>query len=84
MKKKRVGNSKEPISHQLSIITKNISKKLNVSCKIEISIWCHNSDFIPENIEYMIATVPNYRGCNHEYFKSWPELLKYYRSLMSS
>lgn len=80
----KVGKSKQPLAHQLPIISRNLRKKLAchyISIKIEAISSDHRDDVY---YDYQICFQPGLdgTGCSINYFKTWSELLANYYSLM--
>jgi len=82
MKRERIGSSKFPLSHQMPIMVKNMSKALNKSCRINIEVWYHDTGY--KSQEYQMSFIPGFEEeeCTIVKFKTWPELIKYYRELI--
>ena len=79
---KRIGRSKNPLSHQLPIIVENLREKLNVSCFIDIGAIAYKN--LDRAHKYGFSFVPGLdgSGCTSETFTSWPKLLNRYFKLM--
>jgi hypothetical protein len=72
----RIENSKEPSIGQMLRMARNLQEKHKVYCSITAEANVFSSG--DERTEFDIYTQTR----NHEYFKTWPEALAYYRKLM--
>jgi hypothetical protein len=80
---KTIGRSKVPLYHQIPIMVQNLSKKLNVSVNIEISIWQHSHETEIE-AKFYLNLVPGVKtaDCSRYEFKSWESLVDHYYYLI--
>jgi len=77
MKLKRVNNSKKPTTEQMLRMAENLQRLYKEPCHIETGAWCFSNS--STQIHYDLY-IQHFKSTEH--FKTWPELMKFYRELI--
>ena len=78
IKLKRVNNSKEPTTEQMLRMAKNLQRLYKKACHIDSGAWCFVAGNTKIHYDLYVASITG----GTQYFKTWPELMQYYRKLI--